>query len=175
MGILYTMRTKKSGPRGSAAEVDDELTAALVRALRALGAAGRPVQACRLAAAAHAAVRHRRPAAAERLNAVLHSLARMPPEEPPFPSREATMPDTTLDVRADPPARRHQLIFETFASLPAGSAFELVNDHDPKPLSYQLEAEQPGTFTWEYLEEGPEVWRVRIGRTAPAPAPAPAA
>lgn len=21
-----------------------------------------------------------------------------------------------------------------------------------------------GQFTWEYLEEGPEVWRVRIGR-----------
>jgi uncharacterized protein (DUF2249 family) len=50
-------------------------------------------------------------------------------------------------------------------------AFELVNDHDPKPLYYQLAAEQPGTFSWDYVEQGPYVWRVRIGRTA-ASAPA---
>jgi uncharacterized protein (DUF2249 family) len=42
----------------------------------------------------------------------------------------------------------------------------LVNDHDPKPLRYQFEAEHAGEFTWEYLESGPEVWRVRIGRPA---------
>jgi len=74
--------------------------------------------------------------------------------------------DTTLDVRREPPARRHELIFDTFAALPAGSAFELVNDHDPKPLHYQLQAEQTGRFSWEYLEQGPQVWRVRIGRSA---------
>ena len=60
----------------------------------------------------------------------------------------------------------HELIFDTFAALPAGDGFELVNDHDPKPLYYQLEAEQTGRFTWDYVEQGPEVWRVRIGRSA---------
>jgi uncharacterized protein (DUF2249 family) len=69
-----------------------------------------------------------------------------------------------IDVREVPPARRHPLIFETFEALDPGTSFVLVNDHDPKPLYYQLAAEQPGTFTWDYLEEGPEVWRVRIGR-----------
>jgi len=44
----------------------------------------------------------------------------------------------------------------------------LVNDHDPKPLYYQLSAENPGEFSWVYLEQGPDVWRVRIGRIAPA-------
>ena len=44
-------------------------------------------------------------------------------------------------------------------------SFELVNDHDPKPLYYQLEADYSGQFSWDYLEAGPEVWRVRIGRT----------
>jgi uncharacterized protein (DUF2249 family) len=73
---------------------------------------------------------------------------------------------TTLDVRSEPPIRRHELIFTSFDNLPVGDAFELVNDHDPKPLYYQLEAEQTGKFTWEYLEEGPEAWRVKIGRTA---------
>jgi len=81
-----------------------------------------------------------------------------------------------LDVRTEPPVRRHALIFEAFEALDAGAAFELVNDHDPKPLYYQFAAERPGTFTWEYLEEGPEVWRVRIGRaTAPPVVPPPGA
>ncbi|MEO5918125.1 MAG: DUF2249 domain-containing protein [Candidatus Limnocylindrales bacterium] len=69
-----------------------------------------------------------------------------------------------LDVRSEPPVRRHAIIFETFETLDAGTGFVLVNDHDPKPLYYQLAAEQPGTFTWDYLESGPVVWRVRIGR-----------
>jgi uncharacterized protein (DUF2249 family) len=73
---------------------------------------------------------------------------------------------TTIDVRQEPPARRHALIFETFDALAPGAAFELVNDHDPKPLYYQFAAEHTGAFTWEYLEQGPSVWRVRIGRTA---------
>lgn len=37
--------------------------------------------------------------------------------------------------------------------------------HDPKPLYYQFSFERAGTFTWAYLEEGPEVWRVEIGKT----------
>lgn len=69
-----------------------------------------------------------------------------------------------LDVRSLPPAQRHELIFATYESLPAGGSFVLVNDHDPKPLYYQFAAEQADRFTWEYLEQGPEVWRVRIGR-----------
>ena len=40
----------------------------------------------------------------------------------------------------------------------------LVNDHDPFPLRYQFEAERPGQFGWDYLEQGPQVWRVRISR-----------
>jgi len=76
------------------------------------------------------------------------------------------VPDATLDVRSEPPARRHSLIFDTYGALDAGSGFELVNDHDPKPLRYQFEAEHAGDFTWDYLEQGPEVWRVRIGKPA---------
>lgn len=72
---------------------------------------------------------------------------------------------TTLDVRQIPPPRRHPMIFQTFEALQAGEAFVLVNDHDPKPLYYQFQAERRGQFTWEYLEQGPEVWRVQIGKT----------
>ncbi len=69
-----------------------------------------------------------------------------------------------LEVRHLPPAQRHQVIFERFNALGEGGSFILVNDHDPKPLYYQLVAEYPGTLIWEYLEEGPEVWRVRMGK-----------
>ena len=71
-----------------------------------------------------------------------------------------------LDVRTIPPAQRHPLIFQRFAALPVGGSFELVNDHDPKPLYYQLNFEYSGQLGWDYLEQGPRVWRVRISRTA---------
>lgn len=71
-----------------------------------------------------------------------------------------------LDVRPLPPARRHELIFSTFDGLAPGESFDLVNDHDPKPLRYQLSAEHPDEFSWDYLESGPTAWRVRIGRNA---------
>jgi uncharacterized protein (DUF2249 family) len=76
--------------------------------------------------------------------------------------------DRIVDVRTEIPRVRHELIFATFGTLEVGTAFVLVNDHDPKPLYYQLAAENAGQFTWEDLEEGPEVWRVRIGRIAAA-------
>jgi uncharacterized protein (DUF2249 family) len=76
--------------------------------------------------------------------------------------------ENTLDVRTIPPARRHPLIFERFAALQPGESFELVNDHDPKPLFYQFKFEYEGQFSWDYLEQGPETWRVRVGRVAAA-------
>ncbi|MHB1433287.1 MAG: DUF2249 domain-containing protein [Streptosporangiaceae bacterium] len=87
-----------------------------------------------------------------------HSESAVP--EPPVPAQGA--PD--LDVRELAPALRHQTIFDTYRALPPGTGFVLVNDHDPKPLRYQFEAEHAGQFTWSYLESGPRVWRVRIGR-----------
>ncbi|KWW98227.1 hemerythrin [Carbonactinospora thermoautotrophica] len=70
-----------------------------------------------------------------------------------------------LDVRPLAPALRRQKIFAMFHVLSAGEAFVLVNDHDPKPLYYQFQAEHPDEFAWDYLESGPEVWRVRIGKS----------
>lgn len=71
---------------------------------------------------------------------------------------------TVLDVRQTPPAQRHPLIFGAFEGLEVGEQFQLVNDHDPKPLFYQFSAERPGEFSWEYVEQGPQVWRVNVGR-----------
>ncbi|MCC6211675.1 MAG: DUF2249 domain-containing protein [Burkholderiales bacterium] len=72
-----------------------------------------------------------------------------------------------LDVRTIIPRERHPLIFKTFRDLAPGDAFLLVNDHDPKPLYYQFQAELGEPFQWDYLESGPEVWKVRIGKSEP--------
>lgn len=71
---------------------------------------------------------------------------------------------TLLDVSTIPPRERHPLIFQTFDALQPGEAFLLKNDHDPVPLYYQFLHEREGQFLWEYLDRGPEVWQVRIGR-----------
>jgi uncharacterized protein (DUF2249 family) len=80
---------------------------------------------------------------------------------------DATATDTEtsdLDVRSLPHALRHEQIFAAVNTLAPGEFFVLANDHDPKPLRFQFEAQAPGAIGWEYLAEGPDVWRVRITR-----------
>ncbi|TAM93634.1 MAG: DUF2249 domain-containing protein [Jatrophihabitans sp.] len=72
--------------------------------------------------------------------------------------------EQVIDVRVMPHGQRHDTIFSSYQALEPGSAFVLVNDHDPKPLHYQFDAMFTGEFSWDYLEQGPQVWRVRIGR-----------
>lgn len=67
-----------------------------------------------------------------------------------------------IDVRTIPPRDRHPLIFQQLDDLEPGTSLRLLNDHDPRPLRYQLEAERPDHFRWEYVEEGPEQWQVDI-------------
>jgi len=70
----------------------------------------------------------------------------------------------TIDVQSIPPHERHPLIFRTFDELEPGEALLLVNDHDPRPLYYQFQRERNENFNWQYLEEGPEIWRVQISK-----------
>jgi uncharacterized protein (DUF2249 family) len=139
----------------------EALTAVLADTLRALAAGGHAEEANRLAGRAYAALRREHPDQARQINALMHRLTRIPDT-----TKEQTMSttDPQLDVRTQPPARRHELIFDSYDKLAPGEGFVLVNDHDPKPLYYQLAAEHPDQFSWDYLEEGPEAWRVRIGR-----------
>lgn len=67
-----------------------------------------------------------------------------------------------LNVTLIEPRLKHPTIFEKFDSLKSGEGFTIHNDHDPKPLYYQLLGERGQIFTWEYLEDGPEIWKVRI-------------
>jgi regulator of cell morphogenesis and NO signaling len=73
-----------------------------------------------------------------------------------------------LDVTVIEPRFKHPTIFDKFDSLLAGEAFVIHNDHDPKPLYYQLLAERGQVFIWDYLESGPELWKVKIAKKTEA-------
>jgi len=151
----------------SAPDTDATLLGLLIEAASLLGGAGQGDPACRLVAQAWAALRVPRPDLAVRVTAALHRLVRSVTSEPIAFSTRATTDesaDDILDVRDLAPAQRHGSIFAAYDALGAGTGFVLVNDHDPKPLRYQFEAEHAGEHTWEALEEGPTVWRIRIGR-----------
>lgn len=70
----------------------------------------------------------------------------------------------SFDLRPYPPAERHEMFYKAFADLKQGESFEFINDHDPKPLYYQMEFESKEPFKWIYLEEGPEEWKVKVSK-----------
>jgi uncharacterized protein (DUF2249 family) len=51
------------------------------------------------------------------------------------------MTNTTLDVRTIPPAERHTKIHDAFAELDSGETLTIVNDHEPRPLFYEMREE----------------------------------
>jgi uncharacterized protein (DUF2249 family) len=158
------------------ADSEAALLALLLQAAAALTRAGEADRACRIAASAWAELHEARPDLAAKVTAALHGLARKAdPADLGAPVHAGSAgccehahadaaADQVLDVRAMAPARRHETIFDSYKELSPGTAFILVNDHDPKPLRYQFEAQYAGEYTWDYQEAGPAVWRVRIGR-----------
>lgn len=67
-----------------------------------------------------------------------------------------------LDVTLIEPRLKHPTIFKHFDELGQGESLLIHNDHDPKPLYYQMIAEKGNIFTWEYVLNGPEFWEVKI-------------
>ncbi len=72
--------------------------------------------------------------------------------------------ENILDVTVLEPRQKHPTIFARFDALHQGDSLTIHNDHDPKPLYYQLLGERGNSFNWEYLEEGPEWWKVKISK-----------
>jgi uncharacterized protein (DUF2249 family) len=69
-----------------------------------------------------------------------------------------------IDATQFPPHMKHRVIFETFRRLNPSEAMLLINDHDPVPLRFQFQSMHPGQFTWEYVEQGPQRFQVKIGK-----------
>ena len=75
---------------------------------------------------------------------------------------QTTLAENILNVTLLEPRKKHPTIFDRFDELAEGKSLTIHNDHDPKPLYYQLLGERGNIFTWEYLEQGPEWWKVKI-------------
>ncbi len=166
MHELFEAAKESSALSGS--EKTDPAASLLVLLLdstKELARSGQRDLAARVTASAWAVLEHERPDLANKATAALHRLIDLRNSEPVTLStnRNAKI-DKELDVRTLAPAQRHSEIFSAYRTLLPGRGFLLINDHDPKPLQYQFEAEYQGQFTWDYLESGPKVWQVRIGR-----------
>lgn len=69
-----------------------------------------------------------------------------------------------LDARAIPHAIRHSTILGAIDGLAAGDGLVLVAPHDPTRLLAQIEDRAPGAFAIEYLQRGPDAWRLSLVR-----------
>lgn len=67
-----------------------------------------------------------------------------------------------IDVTKLQPNQKHPAIFDAFDTIDAGSSIIIHNDHDPKPVYYQLLSLRGNCFSWSYLVTGPEKWEVEI-------------
>lgn len=54
------------------------------------------------------------------------------------------------------------LMLTAFFNLRFGEAFVFINDHGPKPLCYQMEAENDQPIKWEHLMTMPLEWKVKV-------------
>jgi uncharacterized protein (DUF2249 family) len=63
---------------------------------------------------------------------------------------------------------RKACVLESFDALAEGESVEVINDHLPRGLLLHFEELRPGRFDWTALENGPETFRVRITKRAPA-------
>lgn len=75
-----------------------------------------------------------------------------------------TITENILNVTLLEPRQKHPTIFVRFDELVEGESLTIHNDHDPKPLYYQLLGERGNIFEWQYLEQGPEWWKVKISK-----------
>lgn len=73
-----------------------------------------------------------------------------------------------IDVTKMLPSEKHPSIFNAFDSIEPGASVIIHNDHDPKPVYYQLLGLRGNCFTWSYLKNGPDVWEVEIKKNEPS-------
>ena len=79
-----------------------------------------------------------------------------------------TANETIINVQEIEPRLRHQTIFQVFDTLQEGESLVIHNNHDPMPVYYQLMNTRGNIFNWDYLQNGPEWWDIRVTRTVPA-------
>ncbi|MEH1017324.1 DUF2249 domain-containing protein [Micromonospora sp. CPCC 206060] len=76
--------------------------------------------------------------------------------------------DPRLDVRELPHGERHARVLAALDALRADAAMVLVAPHAPRPLLAEIDARYAGQVTAEWLQNGPDVWQIRLRRLAVA-------
>ena len=85
----------------------------------------------------------------------------------------ASPTEREIDVRETDPRFRHQIVFRLFENLGPEAALRLIADHAPNRFRDQPRWYYGEQCRWTCLEEGPDVWVVRLERVrAPATGPA---
>ncbi len=71
--------------------------------------------------------------------------------------------DRALDIRPVAPKDRMDTILGAYRELTLGETLHMTFDHDPSCMYYTLQATEPeGSFEFDRLEDGPQVWRVDV-------------
>lgn len=71
-----------------------------------------------------------------------------------------------IDVRDLKPHRRHDVLTTIFGDLGPAEAVVLINDHDPKPLYYELRSMYGDVIEWEYVTQEAGEWIIAIEKTS---------
>lgn len=75
---------------------------------------------------------------------------------------EPSHSERVINVADIDPRFRHEMLFRFFEHLAPDQSLQIVVDHNPRRLRVQLEARHGSRCAWSYLEEGPDIWRVRL-------------
>lgn len=70
--------------------------------------------------------------------------------------------ERVINVADVDPQYRHAILFRLFEHLAPDDSLQIVVDHDPRRLRFQLEERHGSRCAWSYLEQGPDVCRVRL-------------
>src|SRR5688572_7448278 len=74
----------------------------------------------------------------------------------------------TLDETKKVHLPNKSAIFKNFDALNIGESITIKNTNNPLILFYQLLHERGNTFSWKYLEKGPQTWRIKVTKLSPS-------
>jgi uncharacterized protein (DUF2249 family) len=75
---------------------------------------------------------------------------------------DAIRSERVIKVADIDPSYRHAILFRLFEHLAPDDSLQIIVDHNPRRLRLALEERHGPRCAWSYLEEGPDVWRVRL-------------
>jgi uncharacterized protein (DUF2249 family) len=69
-----------------------------------------------------------------------------------------------FDLRGRSSVQMQRTVIQLACELRVGMCFVFLSDHDPDSINSQLQLLYRHQFFWNYLQKGPLLWSVQIGR-----------